>query len=88
MLRIMTDHEMALKLGNRIVQLQRDVSALQAVLGQYILVTPGNRREIPQEPKANRIATEQERNLAVAIGEGKDASELMHALYREFLEEA
>lgn len=87
MLEIMTDHEMALKLGNHIVRLQRDVSALQTILGQYLLVTPGNKREIPREAQADRIAAEQERNLAAAIGEGKDASALMRALYREFLEE-
>jgi hypothetical protein len=82
----MTDHEMALRLGNHIVRLQRDVSALQTVLGQHLLVTPGNRREIPRESQADRIATEQGRSLAEAIAREKDASALMHALYREFVE--
>ncbi len=83
----MTDHEMALKLGNHIARLQHDVSALQAVLGQYLLVTPGSRREIPRVPRANGDMAERERSLAAAIAREKDASALMHALYREFVEE-
>jgi hypothetical protein len=83
----MTDHEMALKIGNHIARLQQDVSALQAVLGQYLLVTPGSKREIPQVSHEDGGTSEQGRSLAEAIAREKDASALIQALYRELVEE-
>lgn len=92
----MTDREMALKLGNYIIKLQREISALQGVFTEYRIDTPQGRREIPWRSQAEKIAQEegpmqvaaaQQYSLLQAIGHETDGSVLIRALHREFLEE-
>ncbi len=92
----MTDHEMALKLGNYIIKLQREISALQGVFTEYRIETPQGRREIPWRSQAEKIAqeeslmliaAEQQRSLLRAIDGETQGSALIRGLYREFLEE-
>ena len=92
----MTDREMALKLGNYILKLHRELSALQGVFTEYRIMTPEGRREIPwrsqaehiaQEEGALLVAAEQQRSLLRAIGDETQGSALIRGLYREFLKE-
>jgi len=92
----MTDNEMALKLGNYIIKLQRQVSALEGAFLEYRINTPGGRREIPLREVAARVAQEQgflqvsaaqRDGLLQAIEHETQGSALIRALHREFLEE-
>jgi hypothetical protein len=92
----MTDQEMVIRLGNYIIKLQRDISALEGVFTEYRIDTPDGRREIPykemakkvaQEEGPQQVAVEQRRSLLEAIGNETQGSALIRGLYREFLEE-
>jgi hypothetical protein len=92
----MTDQEMVIRLGNYIIKLQRDISALEGVFTEYRIDTPDGRREIPykemakkvaQEEGPQQVAVEQRRSLLEAIGNDTQGSALIRGLYREFLEE-
>ncbi len=92
----MTDKEMALALGEYIVQLLGRISALESVFMEHRITNPdGNRVEISWKDDANRIAREaaalelsaaQSRSLQQAIGAGTPKSELIRSLYRHFVE--
>ena len=83
----MTDQEMVIRLGNYIIKLQRDISALEGVFTEYRIDTPDGRREIPYKEMAKKVAVEQRRSLLEAIGNETQGSALIRGLYREFLEE-
>lgn len=92
----MTDREMALAIGEYIIRLQRQVSALEGAFLDYRINTPEGRREIPFREVAARVAQEQgflevsavqRQGLHQAIGHETHASSLIRALHREFLEE-
>lgn len=92
----MTDREMVIQLGNYIIKLQRDISALEGVFTEYRIDTLEGRREIPykemakkiaQEEGPQQIAVEQRRSLLEAIGNETQGSALIRGLYREFLED-
>ncbi len=91
----MSDREMALGLGEYIVKLLRQISALQGVFTEYRITSDdGHRIEIPWKQDVKRIAGEpaaldvvavQLRSLHEAIGDGTHESELIRALYHHFI---
>ena len=91
----MTDREMALGLGEYIVKLLRQISALQGAFTEYRITSDdGHRIEIPWKRDVKRIAGEpaalevvaaQLRSLHEAIGDGIPESELIRALHRHFV---
>lgn len=93
----MTDREMAIQLGNYIIKLQSDISALEGVFTEYRISNPdGHLREIPYREVARKIAleegpqqiaVEQRNSLIQAIGDETHDSSLIRKLYGEFLEE-
>ena len=92
----MTDKEMVIALGNYIIGLQRDISALRGAFLEYRLETPEGRREIPflevarrvaEEESFQRVAIEQRRELLQALSDETQDSALIRGLYRRFLEE-
>jgi hypothetical protein len=93
----MTDQEMTIRLGNYIIKLQRDISALEGVFTEYRITTAdGRRREIPyremaqriaQEEGSQQVAAEQRNSLLQTIGVETRSSALIRGLYRRFLEE-
>lgn len=91
----MTDREMVLGLGEYIVRLLRQISALQGVFTEYRITSDdGHRVEIPWKADVKRIAAEpaaleivaaQLRSLREAVGDGTPESELIHALHNHFV---
>lgn len=92
----MTDKEMALRLGNFIIKLQREIEALEQVFAECKVETPQGKREIPFRQIANEIAHEvsflkvsaaRQRDLREAVGAETQCLGLIRALYCQFLEE-
>jgi len=89
----MTDQEMVIRLGNYIIKLQRDISALEGVFTEYRIDTPDGRREIPykemakkvaQEEGPQQVAVEQRRSLLEAIGNETQGSALIRGCIESF----
>lgn len=88
---------MTLALGNYIIKLQRDISALQGVFTEYRIETQmGQKVEIPwremaktisQETGEQQIAVAQRHSLLLAIADETQGSALIRALHNQFLEE-
>jgi len=87
---------MIVRLGNYIIQLQRDVAALEGVFANYKINAEHGRREIPfredaekvsQEQGFQEVAAEQRRVLLQTVGHETQSSALIRGLYRQFLEE-
>ena len=92
----MTDQEMTIALGNYIIQLQREINALEGVFMKYRINTDQGRREIPFREEAKQIAleegpqqvaVEQRHVLLEALGGETLDSSLIRGLYLQFLEE-
>jgi hypothetical protein len=85
---MITDHQLALELGNRIISLYKKNAALHALCSEYMESLPWQSLalSIEQNDHIVRVAGEQEGRLLQAISGEKDASSLIRALHQEFVE--